>query len=384
MAIAASVLRAVAVAGVCAVLGLVPATATAQEPARCGAPAAGIDSWQIAAPGEAALDAERLCTIIPWLDGFPAANIHSILVSRNGRLVFEHYRKGADELRGTALGEIAFGPQTLHDVRSVSKSAVSLLIGIALDTKMIASIDEPVYRHFPEFDDLRSPERDRITIRHLLTMSSGLEWDETLPYTDPANSEHRMVFSPDPYRFAWEQKPVRPAGELYTYNGGSTELLGRILEKVSGQRLEDFAQAALFAPLGITDFTWSRNPNDKAAAASGLRLRPRDMARLGQLVLDGGRWEGRQIVSEDWVRTSITPQINGSQIYFYGYQWWLGRSLVKQKEIVWAAAWGFGGQRVFVVPSLGLVVTMTAGLYKSPLQSWVPLAIFNRVLDATR
>ena len=181
---------------------------------------------------------------------------------------------------------------------------------------------------------------------------------------------------------AWEQKPIRPPGESYNYNGGSTELLGRIVQKVSGERLDDFAKSNLFDPLGITDFEWTRNPNHMAAAASGLRLRPRDMAKLGQLVLAYGRWGERQIVQEAWVRASTTPQIGGSQLYFYGYQWWLGRSLVKQKEITWTAGVGFGGQRIFVVPSLDLVVVMTAGLYNKPTQAWVPLVVLNRMLNA--
>ena len=354
----------------------------AEDGGSCGAPAVMADNWPVVAQVQSGVDPKQLCAMIDWLDGLKGANVHSVLVVRRGKLVFEHYRTGADERRGSSIGAITFGPDVKHDLRSVSKSVTSLLVGIALDRKLIASLDAPVYRFFPEFDDLRSEARDRITLRHLLTMSSGLEWDENIPYTDPANSEIRMIFAPDPFRFAWEQKLVTPPGESYNYNGGSTELLGRIVQKVSGQSLEQFAKANLFEPLGITDFEWSVNPSGFAAAASGVRLRPRDMARLGQLLLQRGKWDGRQIVSETWIGDATATQIAGSQLYFYGYQWWLGRSLVNQKELTWTAGVGLGGQRVFVVPSLDLVVVVTAGMYKSPMQAWVPLVLLNRVLKA--
>jgi CubicO group peptidase (beta-lactamase class C family) len=364
--------------------GLQVSVAQAAEHAVCGAPETSVEGWPTGGQEQAAVDPQALCGLIEWLDRSPQANVHSVLVVRRGALVFEHYRSGTDEQFGSLRSNIAFGPRDRHDLRSVSKSVTSLLVGIAVDRKLIASIDEPVYRFFPEFDDLRSPERDRITVRHLLTMSSGLEWNENVAYTDPANSEIRMWKEPDPYRFAWDQNPITPTGTVYNYNGGSTELLGQIVRKVTGQELEDFAQSNLFAPLGIEGFDWYKHPNGKAAAASGLRLSPRDMAKLGQLILWRGRWGEKQIVSEDWVRQSIMPHIGGLQLYFYGYQWWLGRSLAVGTEVQWVAAVGLGGQRIFVVPDRELVVVMTAGLYKSSLQTWVPLTILNRVLQAAK
>jgi len=179
------------------------------------------------------------------------------------------------------------------------------------------------------------------------------------------------------------QKPVTPPGKTYTYNSGSTELLGRIVQKVSGQRLEEFAKSNLFAPLGIVEFEWMHNTNGNAAASWGLRLRPRDMAKLGQLVLAQGRWGERPIVSEAWVRDSLAPHMAGQDLYYYGYQWWLGRSLVNQQDLGWAAAVGLGraAHRHRASP-VDLVVVVTAGMYKSPMQGRVPLGILNRVLHA--
>ena len=189
-----------------------------------------------------------------------------------------------------------------------------------------------------------------------------------------------MIWSPDRYRFALEQPVVASPGARWDYNTGSSELLGGIVSKTAGRPLEDFAQEFLFDPLGITDVAWSKYPNsDIISSGSGLRLRPRDMARLGQLVLDQGQWEGQQIVSAEWIKDSIVPQIGpADRTLFYGYQWWLGRSLVKQQEVLWIAGMGLGGQRIFIVPAFDLVVVITAGDYSGPTQAWVSSVVLNR------
>jgi CubicO group peptidase (beta-lactamase class C family) len=364
-----------------------PAVAVAETPAPCGAPGPGAaDGWKTVSPAEVGLDSKRLCALIDWLNGLDEGNVHGIAVVRRGALLFEHYRKGADERWGFPIGEIAYGPRVKHDMRSISKSVTSLLVGIALDRKLIADIDRPVFDFFPEYAELRTPEKDRILIRHLLTMSAGFEWDEvTIPYTNPANSEIRMIRSPDPYRYVLALPMDAEPGETFNYSGGATTLLGRIVEKVTDKPLEQFAKDALFDPLGITDFDWVKMPSGGTAAASGLRLRPRDLAKLGQLMLAHGQWDGRQIVSPTWIEASSTPHIEGTNFLFYGYQWWLGRSLIDGREVGWTAGLGLGGQRLLVVPALDLVVVITAGYYTSPAQRWVPWWIFRRhIVPAVR
>ncbi|MGC1342190.1 MAG: serine hydrolase [Candidatus Binataceae bacterium] len=223
-----------------------------------------------------------------------------------------------------------------------------------------------------------------MTLRNLLTMSSGLEWHEIdTPYTSDKNSEIRMDSAPDPYRFALEQSVVAPPGQIWNYNSGSTELLGAILRKATGKPLDQLARSLLFEPLGITDIEWYKYAHGNPSAAAGLRLRPRDLAKIGQLVLQHGAWNGKQLVPAAWIDASTTPQINGLLIFFYGYQFWLGRSLINKHEVDWAAAWGLGGQRLFIVPALDLVVVVNAGLYRSDMQAAVPLKILNQyVLQA--
>jgi len=236
-----------------------------------------------------------------------------------------------------------------HDVRSISKSVVSLLFGIALDRKLIASVDDPVFRYFPDYAALRTPEKDNIHLRHLLTMTSGLAWDERRAYSDPENSERKLIRSIEPYRFVLEQSVWRKPGEEWNYNGGGTQLLAGVLQRTTGKSLADFAKEALFEPLGITQFEWLNMPaSGEVAAASGLRLRPRDLAKIGQLVLNNGTWNGRRIISEAWIRESTQGRIahfDAVDSLRYGYQWWGDEEKVGDRQISWIAAQGLGGQR---------------------------------------
>jgi CubicO group peptidase (beta-lactamase class C family) len=367
----------------------VAAPAFAESPARdtaaCdgAAPSSLGDGWTVASPAGAGLDDQRLCALGAWLAASPQANVHAVLVIRHGALVFERYFSGEDQRFGRSLGRIAFTAETKHDLRSVTKSVVALLVGIALERGQIKSVDDAVLDYLPRYADLRSPEKDRIRLRHLLTMSAGLAWDEDRPYSDPANSENEMDEAADPYRYVLAQPMAMPPGERWVYNSGATALLAAVLQEVSGQTLDALARAELFEPLCISDVEWVTYPgNGDPIGEGGLRLRPRDLAKLGQLALAGGAWNGRQIVPAAWIKEALAAQIAGPGLFFYGYQWWLGRSLVARKELDWAAGVGFGGQRLFVVPQADLVVVVTTGLYHSAQQSAIPLDILNRYILA--
>jgi CubicO group peptidase (beta-lactamase class C family) len=315
------------------------------------------------------------------LERAPRDNVHSVLVVRRGRLAVERYFAGEDQRWGRPLGRVEFGPDTLHDLRSVTKTVVALLVGIAVGRGHLAGVDEPVTGFFPEHADLRSPERDRVRVRHLLTMTAGLAWDEVISYADPANSERQMSRAPDPYRYALEQPVAAPPGERYTYSGGSTALLAAVVQKATGRPLDAFAREALFEPLGVAEAEWIRYPSGHpdAVAASGLRMRPRDMAKIGQLFLSGGVWNGRPVVPAAWLDEAAAAHVGtAAPGTFYGYQVWLGRSLAAGREVRWFMANGLGGQRIFVVPEADLLVVTTAGLYNSGRQGPVTLEVLNR------
>jgi CubicO group peptidase (beta-lactamase class C family) len=332
----------------------------------CGTPVALDDGWSIATPESVGLDSARLCAIAARLKE-TGANVHAIVIVRHGKLVFEQYFAGYDE-RWDVAGQFNHDATTRHDMRSASKSVISLLVGIAIDRKLIASVDEPVVKFYPEYAAVKSPGWDKVTLRHLLTMSSGMQWNENLGWDDPKNDEPHLGRENDPIRYILSKPIVKPADTVWTYNGGGTDLLGNMLERVSGKPLEAFAREVLFQPLGITDFEWKNYPmNGKIAPAIGLRARPRDAAKIGQLMLNRGAWGGRQIVSPEWIEQSVRPRYQAigyfSGIFFYGQQWWLGRSLAQEKEVKWIAATGSGGQRIFIVPDRDLVVMTTSGLY---------------------
>jgi CubicO group peptidase (beta-lactamase class C family) len=375
--------------GFATVFAVAASGALAETNPVCGTPAALNDGWIAASPESVGLDSTRLCRIAARLTE-TEADVHAVVIVRHGKLVFEQYFRGYDEPWGEPDGIHDFDATTRHDMRSASKSVISLLIGIAIDRKLIASVDEPVVKFFPEFSALKTPGWDNISLRHLLTMSSGIKWDENRAWDDPANDEPHLGDEVDPIGYVLAKPIATPPDTVWNYNGGSTDVLGNILERVSGKPLQAFAREALFQPLGMTDWEWKTYPkNGKVASAGGLRLRPRDAAKIGQLVLNRGIWDGRQIVPAAWIAQSTAPRFQAigyfGGLFFYGYQWWLGRTLSGDKEVPWIAAVGLGGQRIFVVPDLDLVVMMTSGLYTSGQQGHAEIDILsNFVIPSLR
>jgi len=210
----------------------------------------------------------------------------------------------------------------------------------------------------------------------------ALRWDENLPWTDPRNDEPHLWKDPEPLRYILGKPIAEPPNTVWNYNGGGTDLLGVIIERISGEPFDDFAREALFQPLGIVDWEWGRYENGRLSPAAGLRLRPRDAAKIGQVVLNHGNWSGQEIVPATWIEQSIVPRFQAigyfGGLFFYGYQWWLGRTLSRDQEVTWIAAVGLGGQRVFIIPNLDLVVMTTAGLYTNPRQGNASLDILYR------
>jgi CubicO group peptidase (beta-lactamase class C family) len=309
-------------------------------------------------------------------------NVHGVVVLRTGGLVFERYLEGDDDARGRPLGKVAFNADTLHDLRSVSKSIVGLLYGIALAEGKVPPPESPLFASFPEYPDLAAdPARSRWTIHHVLTMTMGTDWDEaSVPYTDPTNSEIAMDAAPDRYRFVLERPVVIEPGKRWIYSGGATALLARIIAKGTGLSLNDFARQRLFDPLGLGPTEWLTDRSGEFIAASGLRMRPRDLARIGAMMLSGGRSEGRQVVPAQWIRRSTTPMVDCDEFRSYGYHWYLGRydftvssgpkATRARLEHYWAAI-GNGGQRLVLFPDIDLAVAVTAGNYDTAEQ-WVP------------
>jgi CubicO group peptidase (beta-lactamase class C family) len=260
---------------------LAPLTAfpvRANLPETCGIPSARDDGWPVAPGAEDALvDRTALCSVTDRIATSSDVHIHAVLVARKGTLVFERYFRGDDEIPGGIFGHhvesIAFDADTLHDMKSVSKSVASLAVGIAIDRGLIRSVDVPIFEFFPELSDLRSAEKDRILLVHALTMTMGLKWEEATPATgDLANDEARMNMAWDPCRYVLGLPVTAPAGQEFFYNTGALRIISAIVHRATGLPLDEFARATLFEPLGIKS-EWAR-VRDETDAGGGLRLRP--------------------------------------------------------------------------------------------------------------
>ena len=181
--------------------------AIGQRNLACGSPASLNDGWPTATPESVGLDDSRLCGIAARL---AAANVHAVVIARHGQLVFEQYFAGYDQLWGTDRGPFEFDATTKHDMRSVSKSVTSLLVGIAIDRELIKSVDDPIVKFFPDYSALKTAGWDNITLRHLLTMSSGMQWDQNRPWADLQNDERQLSMEADPFRYVLS-KPIAAA-----------------------------------------------------------------------------------------------------------------------------------------------------------------------------
>jgi CubicO group peptidase (beta-lactamase class C family) len=334
-------------------------------------------------PQEAGLDADVFDALAADLQSGAYKNVHAVLVEHDGALVFEQYLAGDDNRWGLPLGRVAFGPATKHDLRSISKSVTSLLVGIALGPKFEESLERPVIDYFPELREAVSKEIAAIKLRDVLTMSAGIEWNESrLPYTDSRNDGIRFLNQLDPIRYVLTRAVREPPGKSWNYNGGLTMVLGGVVQRITGKRLDEYAREVLFSPLGISEFEWLGNPGWRPAGMpspdSGLRLRGRDLAKIGSLVLHEGKWKQQQIVPAEWVRVSTRRHIDiPVGAYDYGFQWWTqtldGGSMV-------IAGIGRGGQMLLVVPDRKLVLTVFAGNYDDPSKPYAGERILQRIV----
>jgi CubicO group peptidase (beta-lactamase class C family) len=314
-------------------------------------------------------------------------NIHGMIVVRRERMVFEKYYEGDDVVR-TADGRaeparVAFTAERSHELRSVTKSIVGLLYGIALSEEKVPPLDAPLLAQFPQYADLPDlAQRRRWTIANAITMTLGTDWDEDISYDDPRNGQTAMEKAPDRVRYVLEQPIVAVPGERWIYNGGATVLIGKIIERGVGTSIHGYARRVLFDPLGIGPTEWRIVREGETIFASGLSMRPRDLARIGQLLIDGGLHDGRQVVPATWLEESLKPAVRISDRRQYGYHWYLGNAAYESPEgrrrARWFGAMGNGGQRLTVLPELELVAVITAGNYN--LRGLSPDDVMNEVV----
>jgi len=312
-------------------------------------------AWPRSTPEEEGLDRSVLDAYRDAAAAGELGLIDSLLVLRHGRLVHESYFRGWDAA-------------ALHPCYSVTKSFTAVLLGQARERGLGLDLEDRLLDFFPERTTIAhlSSTKLAITLGDALSMRAGLDWHELdRPYSDPSNSVVALSASRDWVGYVLDRPMAAFPGTVWEYNSGCTVLLGGALHDRSGEQPHDLAARWLFTPLAIRDWRWDRTGEGLTNCGWGLHLAPRDMAKLGELVLRGGRWRGRALVGEAWIQamTAAHAAVEGTA-YTYGYQWWrlpLDRTDPDGDVIVFA--WGHGGQFVFVVPALDVVVVSTASCF---------------------
>lgn len=363
--------------------------------------------WPVGTPGSVGLDAALLADFDAEILAGKFANVDSLLVIRRGRVVYERtYRRDdggprvgqATEPHPLVLHDPS-GPYNylnpwwhpyyrggdLHTMQSVTKTIMAATIGVAIARNEFPAIETPILRFFDDRPVANVDARKRlITIRDLLTMTPGIEWQEELPFSDPRNSAHAMEASCDWVRYTIDLPMQHEPGSVFHYSSGASQLLSHIFQRATGHDIEEYASRHLFEPLGITEFFWKRTPTGLANTEGGLYLRPLDLAKIGYLFLKDGVWSGRRLLGAEWVRLSTAPSatVSESTGVKYGYQWWLVPYGDKSR-LAWAAL-GWGGQMLIIVPEHELVLVFTGWNINDEPTRLRPSIAIERVLRALK
>jgi len=307
------------------------------------------DEWEMTSFEAEGLDSSRFGSLRSRIIDGTFKDINSIIVVKHGKLLVEEYFNGSD-------------PYALHDIRSAGKSFTSALVGIAIDKDLIKGVDERLLSYFPgvECSNDWDPRKDDIALKHVLSMSFGL----AEPGEYPAWENRRW------YTVHWIgdvlcQSIEYEPGSRFDYDSAAAALFGPIIEQVSGMSVGQFAENFLFRPLGIERYRWFILPSGKEYTGGGFRMRPRDMAMFGQLYLQKGMWNGKQLISKEWVEESTRAHLlaNAQLDQHYGYYWWRETFPIDNRWIESYFASGNGGNKIYVFPTEDLVVVITASAY---------------------
>jgi CubicO group peptidase (beta-lactamase class C family) len=324
------------------------------------------------------IDIEMITKAVGRIEQGKYNEVHSMLIYKNDMLVFEEYFSGHkfDWERANYYGEwVEWNINSKHKIMSCTKSFTSACINIAIEKGFIVSVNQSIFDYLPNHQDFTTCKKKNITIEHLLTMTSGLQWDEwSAPHATADNDIDRLFIEcwEDPIRCVLEKSMESDPGESFTYNGGGMIILGEILKNATGMNIVEFANLYLFEPLGIENILWDRFPNGEIEAGGGLKITSRDMLKFGITYLNNGIWDGERIISANWVENSTRLFNNNSDIKIpgedsgkngYSYSWWTKDLSYSGEKINMFRANGWGGQSIMVFPDLEMVIVFTGGNY---------------------
>lgn len=312
-----------------------------------------VNQWEISTPEEQNVSSIYLNALVGEINSNAFGNIKSLVIVRNNYLILEKYFRGD-------------GRETLHPLYSVTKSIVSALIGILVQQGKISNLNIKLLSYFSEYN-IKNQDTDKsnITLRNTLTMSAGFQWNElSIPYSDPNNDFQKLFESSDPIQYVLDKSMQEQPGTIFRYNTGLPLLFGLVIEKLTGQPADTFANENLFREIGISNFIWNHASGNIVNTGSGLYLRPLDMASFGELYLNHGYWNGKLIVPSDWIDVSTAASISVSSNFDYGYYWWrysnnnVVVSSLPDNDIYYA--YGYADQVILIIPQYRMVVVITA------------------------
>lgn len=328
------------------------------------------DNWTVSTPDKEGMDLEIIKQAIPKITN-DYENIDGIVVLRHGKLIVDEYFNGYDS-------------EKPHKVFSITKSIVGALIGIAIEQGHLKTEDDSIKNYMGDYLTNKNPSLRNLTVKHILTMTTGLDWVEL---GDKNSQGLKVPFTNDWIEFVLSQSINSTPGTTFNYSSGNAMLLAPIIKNSTGIQADKFADEHLFSPLGIKNYEWVKMSefwtktedgeipgveepkslkydtvfSEFPSTGSGLKMRPRDIAKFGQLYLNNGQWDGKQILTEGWIKKSTQSHFNNKE---YGYLWRLTEYDFNDKKISCYYGTGFGLQKLYVFPTLDLVVVLTQQNYR--------------------
>jgi len=328
------------------------------------------DGWETASLKSVGMDSLLIEQLANRIYGKQYKNVHSIVIVKDGKLVFEEYWPGNDFGMNSKdyLGKyINFDRDTRHNTHSATKSITSIVVGIASDKGYISNEEDCIFNYLPDHSSLNTGGREKIKIKHLLTMSGGLQWNEW--DVSVSESNHDVILfnqSSNPVSYLLSKPLITQPGTTFYYNGGGVDLLGQIVKNATGEDIKAFSKTNLFSRLGITNYFWQTlSPSGITCCHGDIYITPRDMAKLGYLYLNDGVWDGTRIISSEWIRKSVENHISPGVTWAdgYGYLWWLRDYIANGKSYSSYRAEGWGGQMIIMIPDEKMVVVFTGANY---------------------
>ncbi|HUX55986.1 MAG TPA: serine hydrolase [Bacteroidales bacterium] len=328
------------------------------------------DGIETASLNSVGMDSLPVIEMMNYLNSKDGHKIHNILIIKDNKLVFEEYFEGY-ALDMNAPGRngavMEYNKDTDHFMASVSKSVTSVIFGIAVKEGYIDDLNKKVIDYFPEYTAILTGGKADITIAHLLTMTCGLTFDEnSYPYGDSRNDVTRLFSEDDPIKFILSKELTSTPGTQFFYNSGAVNVLAAIVEKATGMKFLDYANAKLFDPLRSVGGVWSALNSGLVFASGGLSFKARELSKIGLLFLNEGMWEGNQIITPEWIAASQEEYIVTHAIFpdtSYGYYWWIMNYIVNGVSYKCFFAAGWGDQYMFIIPGLEMIVVINSGNY---------------------